>query len=94
MLRFCRDTNKYLPETVAAALGITVNEYRKMETGQKMPTSKQISALEQLFGIRGHYFYLAALQLDLLLTASETVRLQQEMINELKADEKKTNSSY
>lgn len=84
ILRYGRDTKGYTPEYIAAALGISVKEYRKLETGRRMITAPQVRKLEELFGIRGHYIYQAALQLDMLLATTETVLIQEETIRQLR----------
>ena len=83
ILRFCRETQGHTHESLAAELGISVQEYKELENGKKMLTANHVFKLSRLFGIRGQYIYLAALQLDLLLATRETVDFQNEKIKEL-----------
>jgi plasmid maintenance system antidote protein VapI len=83
-MRFCRETRKHAPNTVAAHLGINVSEYQEIETGKILLTRKQANQLGKLFNVKADYFYQAALQLDLLLTKNEIIKMQKIRIEELK----------
>jgi len=95
-MRFCRETYKQSPDTVAAHLNININEYQEIETGKILLTKKQARQLGKLFHVKSDYFYKAALQLDLLLTKNEIIKIQKEQIEQLKQqleDLKKTVSN-
>jgi len=83
LLRFCRETQKYAPKAIAAHLGISINKYQEIEAGKMLLSKKQTHQLGKLFKVKGNYFYEAALQLDLLLTKSEIIKIQKEKIEEL-----------
>jgi plasmid maintenance system antidote protein VapI len=84
LMRFFRETQKHTPDTVAAHLGITVHEYQEIETGQKLLSEKQAKQLGKLFGVKGQYICEAALQLDLLITRNEMVKIYKAKVEELK----------
>jgi plasmid maintenance system antidote protein VapI len=83
MMRYCRDTQKQTAGKVATVLGISLHKYKQLEAGKTMMTAKQARQLEKLFNVKAHYFYQAALQLDLLRTTSELVIMQKQKIREL-----------
>ncbi len=84
LMRFCRETHKHTPNTVAAHLSINVSEYQEIETGKILLTKKQARQLGKLFKVKSDYFYEGALQLDLLLTKNEIIKMQKTQIEELK----------
>ena len=84
LLSFCRNTQGHTHESVAAHLGISASEYHEIETGAILLTVKQSRQLEKLFNVKADYFYKAALQLDLIWTKTEIIKIQKEKIEELK----------
>ncbi len=84
LMRFCRETQKHTSHAVAAHLGINISEYQEIERGKILLTKKQARQLGKLFNVKGDYFYEAALQLDLLLTKSEIIKMQKIQMEELK----------
>jgi plasmid maintenance system antidote protein VapI len=84
LMRFCRETYKQSPDTVAAHLGINISEYQELETGKILLTKKQARQLEKLFRVKSGYFIEAAMQFDLLLTKTEIIKIQKGEIEELK----------
>jgi DNA-binding XRE family transcriptional regulator len=83
-LIICREKHKHSPETVAAHLGISADEYKEIETGKTLLTWQQARRLGKLFNVKVRYIYHAALQLDLLLSKTEMVSFQKGRIGELK----------
>ena len=84
LIRFCRETYKQRPDVVAAHLGINISEYQEIETGKMLLTKRQARQLGKLFKVKGNYLFEAALQLDLLLTKTEIIKIQKREIEELK----------
>jgi DNA-binding XRE family transcriptional regulator len=83
LIRYFREASGLVPETIAANLGISVNEYYEMETGQLLMTKKQAYQLGKLFRVNGSYIYEAVQQLDLLMAINEIIKIRKEKIAEL-----------
>jgi DNA-binding XRE family transcriptional regulator len=84
LLRFCRETQKQTPNAIAAHLDINVRSYQEIETGEILLSRKQAHQLGKLFHVKADYFFQAALQLDLLHTKNEIIKIQKGKIEELK----------
>ncbi|MEO6542393.1 MAG: hypothetical protein ABIN74_15430 [Ferruginibacter sp.] len=84
IMQFCRETHRYTRARVAVWLRVTLKEYRELETGQQLLTPKQAAQLGKLYKVKGIYFYRAALQLELLVTRREIIRVQKEEIARLR----------
>ena len=81
-MRFCRETQGYTPEAVAGRLGISVNQYKAIESGKVLLTARLSRKLGKLYKQKGEYFYAAGLQLEMLRSGNEIIRLYKEKIEE------------
>ena len=85
LMRFCRETNRYTVKTVAAKLGISVDDYIEIETGEILLTEEQAKILGKLYNARTSYFNDEAIQLDLLRTKIEIIKALKAKINSLES---------
>ena len=85
LMRFCRETNRYTVKTVATKLGISVDDYIGIETGQILLTEEQAKILGRLYNARTSYFNDAAIQLDLLRTKIEIIKALKSKISSLES---------
>jgi len=83
LMRFCRETNRYTVKTVATKLGISVDDYIGIETGEILLTEEQAKILGKLYNARTSYFNDEAIQLDLLRTKIEIIKALKAKINSL-----------
>jgi DNA-binding XRE family transcriptional regulator len=81
LMRFCRRTHRYTPKKVATHLGISVDTYRDIETGNILLNEKQARQLGALYNAPYSYFYKEAQQLDLLLTRKVINDILKQKIN-------------
>jgi len=89
LMRFCRRTHRYTPKKVATHLGISVETYRDIETGNILLNEKQARQLGALYHAPYSYFYIEAQQLDLLLTRKVINDILKQKINLLIEKNKK-----
>jgi transcriptional regulator with XRE-family HTH domain len=89
LMRFCRRTHRYTPKKVATHLGISVEIYRDIETGDILLNEKQARQLGALYNVPYSYFYKEAQQLDLLLTRKAIIDMLKQKINILVEKSKK-----
>jgi DNA-binding XRE family transcriptional regulator len=85
LMRFCRETNRYTVKTVATKLGISVDDYIGIETGEILLTEEQAKILGILYNARTSYFNDEAIQLDLLKTKIEIIKTLKAKINSLES---------
>jgi transcriptional regulator with XRE-family HTH domain len=85
LMRFCRETNRYTVKTVATKLGISVDDYIGIETGEILLTEEQAKILGKLYNARTNYFNDEAIQLDLLRTKIEIIKALKSKINSLES---------
>jgi transcriptional regulator with XRE-family HTH domain len=85
LMRFCRETNRYTVKTVAAKLGISVDDYIEIETGEILLTEEQAKILGKLYNARTSYFNDEAIQLDLLRTKIEIIKALKSKISSLES---------
>jgi transcriptional regulator with XRE-family HTH domain len=85
LMRFCRETNRYTVKTVATKLGISVDDYIGLETGEILLTEKQANILGKLYNARTSYFNDEAIQLDLLRTKIEIIKALKSKISSLES---------
>jgi len=83
LMRFCRETNRYTVKTVAMKLGISVDDYIGIETGEILLTEEQAKILGKLYNAHTSYFNDEAIQLDLLRTKIEIIRALKTKISSL-----------
>ena len=83
LMRFCRETNRYTVKTVATKLGINVDDYIGIETGEILLTEEQAKILGKLYNARTSYFNDEAIQLDLLRTKIEIIKTLKAKISSL-----------
>ena len=83
LMRFCRETNRYTVKTVATKLGINVDDYIGIETGEILLTEEQAKILGKLYKAHTSYFNDEAIQLDLLRTKIEIIKALKAKINSL-----------
>jgi transcriptional regulator with XRE-family HTH domain len=74
LMRFCRETKRYTVKTVATKLGISVDDYIGVETGEILLTEEQAKILGKLYNAHSSYFNDEAIQLDLLITKIEIIK--------------------
>jgi transcriptional regulator with XRE-family HTH domain len=74
LMRFCRETSRYTVKTVAMKLGISVDDYIGIETGEILLTEEQAKILGKLYNANTSYFNDEAIQLDLLRTKIEIIK--------------------
>jgi transcriptional regulator with XRE-family HTH domain len=75
LMRFCRETQGYTPEAVAARLGISVKQYKAIESGKELLTARFARKLGKLYKQKGEYFYAAGMQVEMLRSGNEIIRL-------------------
>ena len=85
LMRFCRETNRYTVKTVATKLGISVDDYIGIETGEILLTEEQAKILGKLYNTRTSYFNDEAIQLDLLRTKIEIIKALKSKISSLES---------
>lgn len=85
LMRFCRETNRYTVKTVATKLGISVDDYIGIETGEILLTEEQAKILGKLYNARTSYFNDEAIQLDLLKTKIEIIKALKSKISSLES---------
>jgi transcriptional regulator with XRE-family HTH domain len=85
LMRFCRETNRHTVKTVAMKLGISVDEYIGIETGEILLTEEQAKILGKLYNARTSYFNDEAIQLDLLRTKIEIIKALKSKISSLES---------
>ena len=78
LMRFCRETQGYTPETVATRLGISVNQYKAIESGKVLLTARLARKLGKLYKQKEEYFYAAGMQLEMLRSGNELIQLYKE----------------
>ena len=83
LMRFCRETNRYTVKTVATKLGISVDDYIGIETGEILLTEEQAKILGNLYNAHTSYFNDEAIQLDLLRTKIEIIKALKSKISSL-----------
>ena len=83
LMRFCRETNRYTVKTVATKLGISVDDYIGIETGEILLTEEQAKILGKLYNAHSSYFNDEAIQLDLLRTKIEIIKALKSKISSL-----------
>jgi len=83
LMRFCRETNRYTVKTVAMKLGISLDDYIGIETGEILLTEEQAKILGKLYNARTSYFNDEAIQLDLLRTKIEIIKALKTKISSL-----------
>ena len=84
-MRFWRETNRYTVKTVATKLGISVDDYIGIETGEILLTEEQAKILGKLYNARTSYFNDEAIQLDLLRTKIEIIKALKSKISSLES---------
>ncbi len=85
LMRFCRENNRYTVKTVATKLGISVEDYKGIETGEILLTEEQAKILGKLYNARTSYFNDEAIQLDLLRTKIEIIKALKSKISSLES---------
>ena len=85
LMRFCRETNRYTVKTVATKLGISVDDYIGIETGEILLTEEQAKILGKLYNAHTSYFNDEAIQLDLLRTKIEIIKALKSKISSLES---------
>ena len=85
LMRFCRETNRYTVKTVAMKLGICIDDYIGIETGEILLTEEQVKILGKLYNAHSSYFNDEAIQLDLLITKIEIIKTLKAKINSLES---------
>jgi len=85
LMRFCRETNRYTVKTVATKLGVSVDDYIGIETGEILLTEEQAKILGKLYNARTSYFNDEAIQLDLLRTKIEIIKALKSKISSLES---------
>ena len=85
LMRFCRETNRYTIKTVATKLGISVDDYIGIETGEILLTEEQAKILGKLYNAHTSYFNDEAIQLDLLRTKIEIIKALKSKISSLES---------
>ena len=83
LMRFCRETNRYTVKKVAMKLGICIDDYIGIETGEILLTEEQAKILAKLYNAHSSYFNDEAIQLDLLITKIEIIKALKAKINSL-----------
>jgi transcriptional regulator with XRE-family HTH domain len=83
LMRFCRETNRYTVKTVAMKLGVSVDDYIEIETGEILLTEEQAKILGKLYNAHTSYFNDEAIQLDLLRTKIEIIKALKSKISSL-----------
>ena len=83
LMRFCRETHRYTVKTVATKLGISVDDYIGIETGEILLTEEQAKILGKLYNAHTSYFNDEAIQLDLLRTKIEIIKALKSKISSL-----------
>ena len=85
LMRFCRETNRYTVKTVATKLGVSVDDYIGIETGEILLTEEQAKILGKLYNAHTRYFNDEAIQLDLLRTKIEIIKALKSKISSLES---------
>ena len=85
LMRFCRETNRYTVKAVATKLGISVDDYIGIETGEILLTEEQAKILGKLYNAHTSYFNDEAIQLDLLRTKIEIIKALKSKISSLES---------
>jgi hypothetical protein len=85
LMRFCRESNRYTVKTVATKLGISVDDYIGIETGEILLTEEQAKILGKLYNAHTSYFNDEAIQLDLLRTKIEIIKALKSKISSLES---------
>ena len=85
LMRFCRETNRYTVKTVATKLGVSVDDYIGIETGEILLTEEQAKILGKLYNAHTSYFNDEAIQLDLLRTKIEIIKALKSKISSLES---------
>jgi transcriptional regulator with XRE-family HTH domain len=83
LMRFCRETNRYTVKTVATKLGVSVDDYIGIETGEILLTEEQAKILGKLYNAHTSYFKDEATQLGLLRTKIEIIKALKSKISSL-----------
>jgi len=83
LMRFCRETHRYTVKAVATKLGISVDDYIGIETGEILLTEGQAKILGKLYNAHTSYFNDEAIQLDLLRTKIEIIKALKSKISSL-----------
>jgi len=91
LMIYCRQAFHHSLKTIAAHLGISVRQYKELETGKILLTKQQAQQLGKLFKVNGNYFYDAAMQLELLLTQREMIISLKDKNKQLEEQLKKQN---
>ncbi len=84
LLFFCRRTKHYSQKDVANRLGISIDQYRELESGDVLLTYEQARKLGKLYNAETKYFSQAAQHLDLLLTSQANNKLLKANNDQLK----------
>jgi cobalamin biosynthesis protein CbiG len=84
LLAFCRRHNRYASKKVARQLGISVEDYKSIESGEILLTEVQARQLGKLYNAHYSYFYNEALQLDLLRTKTAIIKVLKNQLDVLK----------
>lgn len=77
LMRFCRENHRQTLDSIATQLHVSVDEYLKIENGEILLNFEQADRLGQLYKADSSLFYEAAMQLDLLLTRIEIIKVLQ-----------------
>jgi len=83
LMRFCRETNRYTIKTVATKLGLSIDHYIGIETGEILLSDAQAKKLGKLYNAHSSYFNDEAIQLDLLRTKIEIIKALKDKLNSL-----------
>lgn len=86
LMRLCRHTHGMTRKQAARKLGMSLNDYRELETAEATLTPKQARQLSKLYGIGASYFEEAARQLETLHTRAQVIQIlksDNERLNEL-----------
>jgi transcriptional regulator with XRE-family HTH domain len=75
LLQYCRQTNGYSNLKVAGLLGISEKEYMEIEKGIALLDRQQAILLSNLFNIESVYFLKEAVQLELLNSQAELIKV-------------------
>jgi plasmid maintenance system antidote protein VapI len=83
VIRYFREIYGYTPAETAHRLGISVDDYLYIETGEQLLSESQAEQLSLLFNLRKDILLEAAEQLDLLLARNAIITIQKEKIEYL-----------
>lgn len=75
LLRYCKNYHHYSNKKVADALGVSIQQYMKIERGETILTRQQARRLGKLYRMKGSYFFETARQLDLLQRMELTIKI-------------------